>query len=92
MNKDAFSGFHPAVNLAFSIYRFDKRDAAVLGILMLLCIGASVPHLAGQMGWTYYPDEDRHAAVSAADPADHLGRTEIRRRSEVYADLLCGHI
>lgn len=40
---------------AFSIYRFDKRDAAVLGILMLLCIGASVPHLTGQMGWTYYP-------------------------------------
>ena len=40
---------------AFSIYRFEKRDGAVLGILMLLCIGASVPHLTGQMGWTYYP-------------------------------------
>ena len=32
---------------AFSIYRFEKRDGALLGILALLCIGASVPHLTG---------------------------------------------
>lgn len=40
---------------AFSIYRFEKRDGVVLGILALLCIGASAPHLLGRMSWTYYP-------------------------------------
>ena len=40
---------------AFSIYRFEKRDGAALGILALLCIGASAPHLLGRMSWTYYP-------------------------------------
>jgi energy-coupling factor transport system permease protein len=48
-------GFGMGRRTAFSIYRFDKRDGAALGILVLLCIGASVPHLLGQMDWTYYP-------------------------------------
>ena len=40
---------------AFSIYRFEKRDGTALAVLLLLCVGAAVPHLAGLMGWTYYP-------------------------------------
>ena len=40
---------------AFSIYMFEKRDGITLMLLFLLCLGAAVPHLAGLMGWTYYP-------------------------------------
>ncbi|MBR2422063.1 MAG: energy-coupling factor transporter transmembrane protein EcfT [Oscillospiraceae bacterium] len=40
---------------AFSIYLFEKRDALVLGLLTLLCLGAALPHLAGLMAWSYYP-------------------------------------
>ena len=40
---------------AFSIYLFEKRDGLVLGLLTLLCLGAALPHLAGLMGWSYYP-------------------------------------
>ena len=48
-------GFGLGGRTAFSIYRFEKRDGAALGLLALLCTGASVPHLLGWMGWTYYP-------------------------------------
>ena len=40
---------------AFSIYIFEKRDGIAIALLMLLCAGASIPHLVGLMGWTYYP-------------------------------------
>lgn len=40
---------------AFSIFIFEKRDGFALMALFLLCVGATVPHLVGLMGWTYYP-------------------------------------
>ena len=40
---------------AFSIYLFEKRDGTVLAFLAVLCAGAVLPHLAGQMDWVYYP-------------------------------------
>lgn len=40
---------------AFSIYRFERRDAAVLVGLGLLCIGAALPCLTGATNWSYYP-------------------------------------
>ena len=40
---------------AFSIYIFEKRDVWTLLLLFLLSIGATVPHLTGLMGWSYYP-------------------------------------
>lgn len=40
---------------AFSIYRFEKRDAAVLLLLGLLLLGASIPCLTGANAWTYSP-------------------------------------
>ena len=40
---------------AFSIYLFEKRDAAALLWIGMLCAGGAVPHILGLMGWTYYP-------------------------------------
>ena len=40
---------------AFSMFVFEKRDGITLLALFLLCLGAAAPHLAGLMGWTYYP-------------------------------------
>ena len=40
---------------SFSIFIFEKRDGITLALLFLLCAGAAVPHIAGLMGWTYYP-------------------------------------
>lgn len=40
---------------SFSMYLFEKRDALVLALLAVLCIGAVVPHFFGVMGWVYYP-------------------------------------
>lgn len=39
----------------FSIYRFEKRDGIALGMLVLLCLGAGIPHLIGCLEWSYYP-------------------------------------
>ena len=40
---------------AFSIYLFEKRDAAAIALLVLLCAGAAVPSAAGYTAWAYYP-------------------------------------
>lgn len=40
---------------AFSLYRFERRDALALAALVLLCIGAVLPCLTGQAAWSYYP-------------------------------------
>ena len=48
-------GYGMGGRTAFSIYLFEKRDGMILGLLVLLCLGAAIPHLTGLMGWAYYP-------------------------------------
>ena len=48
-------GFGLLGRTAFSIYRFEKRDAMVLGLMAALGVGAAAPHLVGAMEWNYYP-------------------------------------
>lgn len=48
-------GYGMAGRTAYSIYRFEKRDSMALLMLVVLCLGAVVPCLAGQTAWEYYP-------------------------------------
>ena len=48
-------GYGMGGRTAFSIYLFEKRDGMILGLLVLLCLGAAIPHLTGLRGWAYYP-------------------------------------
>lgn len=48
-------GYGLAGRTAFSIYCFEKRDALLLVLLVLLCAGAALPCLLGQTAWNYYP-------------------------------------
>ena len=48
-------GYGARGRTVFAPYRFEKRDAAVLGVLAVLWLGAAVPLLTGQMGWEYFP-------------------------------------
>lgn len=48
-------GYGMAGRTAYSIFRFTRRDALALLSLLVLCAGALVPFLAGQMAWSYYP-------------------------------------
>ena len=48
-------GFGLPGRTAYSIYHFEKRDGITMIILLLLCVGAAVPHLIGLMAWSYYP-------------------------------------
>ena len=48
-------GFGLPGRTAFSIYHFEKRDGAVLGLLAVLGAGAAVPCVMGWMAWNYYP-------------------------------------
>ncbi len=48
-------GYGTAGRTAFSIYRFEKRDLAAVLALILLCVGACVPHFTGSLVWAYYP-------------------------------------
>lgn len=48
-------GYGIAGRTAYSIYRFEKRDAAALLSLSALCIGAILPCLTGFTAWNYYP-------------------------------------
>lgn len=48
-------GFGLGGRTAFSIYRFEKRDALALALLALLLAGAALPCATGKMGWDYYP-------------------------------------
>ena len=40
---------------AFSIYRFEKRDGAALGIILVLSIYVLVGKILGAIDWIYYP-------------------------------------
>lgn len=48
-------GYGMAGRTAYSIYRFEKRDAIALLALCLLTLGAVLPWAAGWMRWEYYP-------------------------------------
>lgn len=48
-------GFGIRARTSFSIFSFEKRDAAALTALLLLCIGAALPCLFGLTEWRYYP-------------------------------------
>lgn len=48
-------GFGTAGRTAFSIYRFEKRDATALSLLALLWLGAVLPFATQAMQWNYYP-------------------------------------
>lgn len=48
-------GYGSAGRTAYSIYRFERRDAMVLLILAALCLGTILPWAAGWIRWTYYP-------------------------------------
>lgn len=48
-------GYGTAGRTAFSVYRFEKRDARALLLLMILCIGALAPFASGTTNWIYYP-------------------------------------
>ncbi len=48
-------GFGAAGRTAFSIYRFEKRDATALSLLAILWLGAVLPCLTQAVYWNYYP-------------------------------------
>ncbi len=48
-------GFGAAGRTAFSIYRFEKRDAIALVLMGALWMGAVVPYLTDALNWNYYP-------------------------------------
>ncbi|MBQ7873906.1 MAG: energy-coupling factor transporter transmembrane protein EcfT [Oscillospiraceae bacterium] len=49
-------GFGSAGRTAYSIYIFEKRDAATLICLTLLVLGTVIPCVLGYTAWTYYPN------------------------------------
>ena len=40
---------------AYAIYRFDRRDAVMLLILAVFCLGTSAPWMLGWIEWNFYP-------------------------------------
>lgn len=48
-------GYGAAGRTAYTIYRFERRDAMSLAILTLLCIGTVLPWLMGAVEWNFYP-------------------------------------
>ena len=48
-------GYGAAGRTAYSIYRFERRDLAVLLILLALCAGTVSPWFMGNMNWDFYP-------------------------------------
>ena len=48
-------GYGSMGRTAYSIYRFERRDAMVLLILAALCLGTILPWAAGWIHWSYYP-------------------------------------
>ena len=48
-------GYGSAGRTAYAIYRFERRDGLVLGILALLCLGTVTPWLTGAVSWSFFP-------------------------------------
>lgn len=48
-------GYGLSGRTAFSIYRFEKRDARFLCLLAVLCAGTIIPAISGHTRWNYYP-------------------------------------
>ena len=48
-------GYGSTGRTAYSIYRFERRDALALVVLAVLCVGTVVPWAAGTVAWNFYP-------------------------------------
>ena len=51
-------GYGTAGRTAYSIYRFDRRDGFLLGILALLCVCTVLPWALGWVQWRFFPAMD----------------------------------
>ena len=51
-------GYGTAGRTAYSIYRFDRRDGFLLGILVLLCVCTVLPWAFGWVQWRFFPAMD----------------------------------
>lgn len=48
-------GYGSVGRTAYSLYRFERRDALALGAIAGLCTGTLIPWVTGDVAWNFYP-------------------------------------